>query len=71
MDLEASLDKDTKEIVKQEGDVFEAEDRAFLEAVEKNEPSLVRTPYEDALKTLAVALAANESMETGKPVRLS
>lgn len=71
MDLEATLDKDTKETVKQEGDVFEAEDSAFLEAVENNDPSLVRTPYEDAVKTLAVALGANESMETGKPVRLS
>lgn len=69
MDLEASLDNETKEIVKQEGEVFEAEDRAFLDAVRKNDPSLVRTPYEDALKTLAVALAADESMETGKPVK--
>jgi predicted dehydrogenase len=70
MDLVATIDKDSTETIPQEGDVFEAEDRAFLRAVETNDPSLIRTSYEDALKTLALALAVNESMETGKPVKL-
>jgi len=45
-------------------------DRAFLDAVRKNDPTAVRSPYPDALKTLLLANAANESMETGKVVML-
>jgi len=45
-------------------------DRAFLDAVRAGDPAAVRSPYPDALKTLELALAANESMETGKVVRL-
>ena len=45
-------------------------DRAFLDAVRANDPSGVRSPYADALKTLELALAANDSMESGAVVRL-
>ena len=45
-------------------------DRAFLDAVRKVEPSAVRSPYPDAYKSLLLAHAANESMETGQPVKL-
>ena len=38
----------------------------FMKAVETNDQSLVRSNYADAVKTLAVTLAANRSMETGK-----
>jgi hypothetical protein len=51
--------------------IFIVEDRTFIEAVEKKDASLVRSPYAGAVKTLAVCLAANESMDTGKPVKLS
>jgi len=37
----------------------------FLQAVERNDQSLVRSSYEDAARTLAVTLAANRSLETG------
>lgn len=43
----------------------------FLKAVENNDQSLVRSTYEDATKTLAVTIAANESLGTGKPVKVS
>lgn len=45
-------------------------DRAFLDAVRANNPAAVRSPYPDALKSLELALAANESMDSGKPVKL-
>ena len=38
----------------------------FVKAVEANDQSLVRSSYKDALKTLAVTLAANRSLETGQ-----
>ncbi|MDQ3815057.1 MAG: Gfo/Idh/MocA family oxidoreductase [Armatimonadota bacterium] len=37
----------------------------FVQAVERNDQSLVRSSYEDAARTLAVTLAANRSLETG------
>ena len=45
-------------------------DRAFLDAVRSGDPAGVRSPYPDALKSLELALAANESMETKKLVIL-
>lgn len=46
------------------------EDRIFLEAIQKGEASAIRSPYSDAVKTLAATLAADESARTGKPVRV-
>ncbi|NPV08205.1 MAG: Gfo/Idh/MocA family oxidoreductase [Anaerolineae bacterium] len=46
-------------------------DRAFVDAILQKDPSLVRSPYDDAMKTLAVTLAANESARKGIPVRPS
>lgn len=45
-------------------------DRAFIDAVKAKDPSLVRSPYKDALRSLAVTLAANKSMETGQVVEV-
>jgi len=45
-------------------------DRVFLDAVRAKDPSGVRSPYPDALKSLELALAANESMESGAVVKL-
>ena len=38
----------------------------FIAAIGSNDQGLVRSDYEDGLKTLAVTLAANRSLETGK-----
>ncbi len=46
------------------------EDRAFIKAVAEKDASFVKSDYEDAVKTLVVSLKAQESMRTGKPVRL-
>jgi predicted dehydrogenase len=47
-----------------------AENRAFIEAIRSGDVSQVRSNYEDAVKTLAVTLACNESAMTGQPVKV-
>ena len=47
------------------------EDEAFVEAVKKNRPEIIRSPYSDALKTLKLTLAADTSLEKGKIISLS
>jgi predicted dehydrogenase len=44
------------------------EDQTFIDAVESGDGSAVRAPYSDAVKSLAVSLAANLSAERGEPV---
>jgi len=44
--------------------------RTFIDAVKTGDASAIRSPYEDALKTLRLCLACNESMDTGKVVEL-
>ena len=43
-------------------------DEAFVNAVATGDASGIRSPYPDAYKSLKVAFAANESMETGKVI---
>lgn len=40
-------------------------DAAFVQAVANNNPSLLHSPYDDALRSVAVTLAANLSAENG------
>ena len=56
--------------IKEASEIFPIEDAAFLKAVRDNDPSAVKSPYADAVKSLAISVAANESMETGQPVTL-
>jgi len=51
-------------------DKYAAENRAFIDAVRKGSKNGIRCSYSDALKTLAVTCAANESIDTGMPVKL-
>lgn len=69
---DGSLSKSSGEAVefRQNGDCGIACDRTFLEACISGDPSAIRSPYADAYKTLAFALACNESMETGLPVQV-
>ena len=46
-------------------------DEVFVDAVRKGDGSLIRSPYSDAVKSLAVSLAAVESGQTRKAVRLT
>ncbi len=43
-------------------------DRAFINAVKSGDKSFIRSDYEDALKSLELAFAANRSMETGEVI---
>jgi predicted dehydrogenase len=45
-------------------------DRTFIEAAISGDGSKIRSPYSDAWKSVAFCLACNESMETGKPVKV-
>ena len=51
-------------------DPYLAENAAFINAVKTGDASAIKSDYGDGVKTLAVTLAANESMKTGKTVAL-
>jgi len=55
---------------KQDGDAGIPCDRTFIEAVISGDGSKIRSPYEDALKSLIFTIACNESMATGLPVKI-
>ncbi len=51
-------------------DIFPTEDRAFLNAVKTGDRSGIKCTHADGVKSTLLALAANESLVTGKPVAL-
>lgn len=51
-------------------DYGQAIDDAFIAAVKKQDQSLLKSSYPDAAKSLAVVLAANESIASGECVKL-
>jgi len=53
-----------------EGDIFEIEDRAFLRAVAKQDPSEILSDYFDALRTLQLTLAVDRAISTARIVKL-
>jgi len=57
-------------VYKQEGDAGVLCDRTFIEAVISGDGSKIRSPYADAFKSVSFTLACNESMATGKPVKV-
>ena len=54
----------------QDGDAGILCDRTFIEAVISGDPSKIRSPYEDAYRTMAFTLACNESIDKGVPVKV-
>lgn len=56
------------ETIKGEDNIFGIEDTAFTDAVRRKDASGIKSNYPDAAKTLAISVAANESIKTGKPV---
>lgn len=50
---------------------MQALDADFVEAVRRRDPGRVRTPYADAVRTLAVTLAGEESARTGRVVEVA
>ncbi len=49
--------------------VYAEESRAFVEAIRNGKRGRIRSPYPDAMKTLLVTLAANDSIASGLPAR--
>lgn len=49
---------------------IEVENRAFIDAVQ-GKPSIIRSPYRDAVRTLELTLAIVQSAQTGEPVKIS
>jgi len=64
------MEPDQTWVMKDKGDFYQAQDDAFMQAVETGDRSLILAPYSEALRTLEVTLAANESAKTGQPVML-
>ena len=58
---------ETRDVKRQNDQTYDL-DRAFITAVKTGDRSLIRSPYSDALKSLKLCFAANESMETGKVI---
>jgi len=58
------------EVYRRAHDPTERMDTTFVEAILTGDNRQLRTPYEDSCKTMAVALAANESAITSKAVSL-
>ncbi len=58
----------TEEIRGDIEEIFPKEDRTFIDAVKSGDRSKIFSPYVDGVRSTLLALAANESLETGKPV---
>jgi myo-inositol 2-dehydrogenase/D-chiro-inositol 1-dehydrogenase len=58
-----------EETVQETSDSTVAINAAFLTAIRTSDPAPLRIDYADALRTLALVLAANRSAELGTPVR--
>jgi len=70
MAFQAETGSGTTEMIVPEEDVFEIEDRLFLQAAGTGERALFPSSYRDALETLRVTLAASASVATGNRVAL-
>lgn len=55
---------------RQEGDAGVLCDRTFIDAVISGDGSRIKSPYRDAVRSLAFTLACNKSMDTGEMVKI-
>lgn len=60
------------EEIDEEADVdrHRREDHAFVEAIREDDPSLLKCPYADAVGSLELTLAVQESIDAGEEVVL-
>lgn len=70
MELEMTWSNRRCEKILPEENIFEIQNRAFLQAVRENNPSLILSDYEDGIRNLAIGLAANQSIQSGQSVKL-
>lgn len=66
-----AIEQGREEIVKGGNNAYLEEDQAFIRAIQTGNDSGIHSPYRDAIKSLAVSLAANESAQTGRPAALA
>ncbi|HUX37747.1 MAG TPA: Gfo/Idh/MocA family oxidoreductase [Rectinemataceae bacterium] len=71
MERRGGDDRVELETLEPEPDIFELEDRLFVRAAMEGRPALFPSSYSDALRSLAVTLAANESAASGSTLTLS
>ena len=57
--------------VQTDDDFYVAEVNTFLDAVAAGDQSMIRSSYADAAKSLAPAIAINESLSSGQPVNVA
>jgi predicted dehydrogenase len=65
------LEKQQTITYKSQLNFYKAQDDAFIQAIVTGNRNLILAPYEEALKTLEVTLAANDSAESGQSVMIS
>lgn len=63
-------DNDAVRSFKDNGDAGTICDRTFVDAVISGDASQIRSPYADAVRTLAFTLACNQSMDSRLPVKI-
>ena len=61
---------DARLVIEDDGNAGQLCDRTFVDAVLSGDGAAIRSPYADAVKTLAVVLACNRSMAEGIPVKI-
>ncbi len=59
-----------EEIVRSNNNAYLEEDQIFIRALQSGDDTAILSPYQDAIRSLEVTLAANESARTGQPVTL-
>ena len=68
--MQYKKDNENGLVIKSDVDFGTLCDRTFVDAVLTGDPSKIRSPYQDAIKSVLTTLAANRSMETGLPVEV-
>lgn len=63
--------KETEQIKGDIEDIFPLEDRTFIDAVKTGDRSKIRSTHADGVRTTLLALAANESLAKGQPVKVA
>ena len=63
-------DEPQVEHIEGEPNIFEIEDRAFIDAVAQGRQDLILSSYADAVESLRLSVEASNSMRTGRPVHL-
>ncbi|RAV20680.1 Gfo/Idh/MocA family protein [Paenibacillus contaminans] len=63
-------DREKTVVYQERSDGLAIQDKTFIRAVITGDSSLILSPYEDALKTVELTLAANDSAASGLPVNI-